>query len=106
MAKSLKNLQIEMNGEKLLLYVIVKYEQCQLKMRKTTFIMLCRWGFFQCRYRKFFAKKYKYVNGILNKVGKVIGQNGIDAIFFFRTLFQDVLNLCIFFLPFSLATHV
>ena len=74
MAKSLKNLQIEMNGEKLLLYVIVKYEQCQLKMRKTTFIILCRWVFFQCRYRKIssgFCKEVsRYVNGILHKQGR------------------------------------
>ena len=35
----------------------------------------------------------------INKVGKVVGQNGIEAIFLFRTLFQHVLNLCRFFLP-------
>ena len=57
MAKSLKNLQIEMNGGKLLLYVIVKHEQCQLKMRKTTFIISCRWGFFSMSLVQNFCKE-------------------------------------------------
>ena len=65
MAKSLKNLQIEMNGGKLLLYVIVKHEQCQLKMRKTTFIILCRWVFFFNVASAKFLQRSRYVNGIL-----------------------------------------
>ena len=46
-------------------------------------------------------QRSRYVNckwhTLLNKVGKVVGQNGIEAIFL---LFQNVFNLqCRFFLP-------